>query len=105
MNTWKLIYKEPEYIHSGAKGFTTYQSECKAYRTGEGQSGAKLTVGDKVLLVFNNEVIAEGVIAHLNFWLNTVLGISGLQDVAPYKAPVSINGQFSGIVLVSEEGQ
>ena len=75
MNTWKLVYKEPEYIHSGAEGFTTYQSECKAYRTGEGQSGAKLTVGDKVLLVFNNEVIAEGIIAHLNFWLNTVLGI------------------------------
>ena len=27
MNTWKLIYKEPEYINSGVKGFTTYQSD------------------------------------------------------------------------------
>ena len=105
MNTWKLVYKEPEYIHSGAKGFTTYQSECKAYRTGEGQSGAQLTVGDKVLLAFNNEVIAEGVIAHLNFWQNTVLGISGVRDVTPYEAPASINGQFSGIVLVEKETQ
>jgi hypothetical protein len=105
MNTWKLVYKEPEYIHSGAKGFTTYQSECKAYRTGEGQSGAQLTVGDKVLLAFNNEVIAEGVIAHLNFWQNTVLGINNLHDVMPYKAPASINGQFSGIVLVEKGNQ
>ena len=105
MNTWKLVYKEPKYIHSWAKGFTTYQSECKAYRTGEGQSGAQLTVGDKVLLAFNNEVIAEGVIAHLNFWQNTVLGISGVRDVTPYEAPASINGQFSGIVLVEKETQ
>ena len=104
MNTWKLIYKEPEYINSGVKGFTTYQSECKAYRTGEGQSGAKLTVGDKVLLVFNNEVIAEGVIAHTNFWQNTVLGIHKLQEVTPYTAPEA-KVRFSGIVLIPEEGQ
>ena len=104
MNTWKLLYKEPEYIHSGVKGFTTYQSECKAYRTGKGKSGARLTVGDKVLLVYNNEVIAEGKIAHTNFWQNTVLGINELRDVTPYKAPES-KARFSGIVLVPKEGQ
>jgi hypothetical protein len=94
-NTWKLIYKEPKYIHSGADGVTTYQSECKAYRN-------TLQVGDKVLCVdqTTNEVIAEGFIAHKNFWKNTVLGINRLCKVVPYKAPFS-KAAFSGIVLVT----
>jgi hypothetical protein len=98
-NTWKLIYKEPKYIFSGtgdATGFiSTYQSECKAYRN-------TLRVGDKVLCVDSatNEVIAEGFIAHTNFWKNTVLGINRLRKVTAYPAPFA-KAAFSGIVLVT----
>jgi hypothetical protein len=96
-NTWKLIYKEPKYIHSGTDGVTTYQSACKAYRN-------TLQVDDRVLCVdqATNEVIAEGFIAHTNFWLNTVLGINRLHKVVPYKAPFA-KAAFSGIVLVKPQ--